>query len=60
MDKNIPIPPRTTDKPFLMSIEGTYTIGGRGTVVTGTIDSGKIKINDEVEIIGYSKKVIKT
>jgi len=60
MDKDIPIPARTIDKPFLMSIEGTYTIGGRGTVVTGTIDTGKIKINDEVEIVGYSSKIIKT
>jgi len=39
----------------MMSIEGTYHIGGRGTVVTGTIDTGKVKIGDEVELVGYAK-----
>lgn len=43
------------EKPFMMSIEGTYHIAGRGTVVTGTIDTGKIKSGDEIEIVGYGK-----
>lgn len=60
MDKEIPIPERDTNKPFLLSIEGTYHIGGRGTVATGTVDTGKVKIGDEVEIVGYNKKSVKT
>ena len=60
MDKEIKVPERDINKPFLMSIEGTYTIGGRGTVATGTVDGGKVKVGDEVEIVGYSKKPVKT
>lgn len=60
MDTTIPIPERDADKPFMMSIEGTFHIGGRGTVATGTIDTGKIKAGEDVEIVGYSKKNIKT
>ena len=60
MDEDIPIPDRNVDKPFLMAIESTYNIEGRGTVVTGTIEQGKIKTGDEVEIVGYSKPVKKT
>jgi len=60
MDKDIPIPMRPIDKPFMMSIETTFTIAGRGTVVTGTIDAGKIKVNDEVDVVGYSRKITKT
>lgn len=60
MDDNIKVPKRDVDKPFVLSIEGTYQIAGRGTVVTGTVDSGKVKVGDEVEIIGYSNKVHKT
>ena len=52
LDKAIPEPVRETDKPFLMPIEDVFSIEGRGTVVTGRIDRGKIKINDEVEIVG--------
>lgn len=55
MDKEIKIPPRPIEKPFLMAIEGTYHIGGRGTVVTGTVDQGKIKVGDEVDVVGYAK-----
>lgn len=55
MDKEIKIPTRAIDKPFLMSIEGTFHIAGRGTVVTGTIDQGKIKISEDVEVVGYAK-----
>lgn len=52
LDKAIPEPVRETDKPFLMPIEDVFSIEGRGTVVTGRIDRGIIKINDEVEIVG--------
>ncbi|CAD8201607.1 unnamed protein product [Paramecium octaurelia] len=55
MDKEIKIPQRPIDKPFLMSIEGTYHIAGRGTVVTGTIDQGKASIKDNIEVVGYGK-----
>lgn len=60
MDKEVPIPERDINKPFLLSIESTYTIAGRGTVATGTIDTGRCKIGDEIEIVGYSKKPVKT
>jgi len=62
MDEVIPIPERPIDKPFVMSIEGTYNIEGRGTVVVGTIEQGKVKAGDEVEILGYgdSKKTTVT
>lgn len=53
MDENIPVPERDADKPFMMSIEGTFHIGGRGTVATGTVDTGKIKAGEDVEIVGY-------
>jgi len=52
LDEYIPQPKRDTDKPFLMPIEDIFSIEGRGTVVTGRIESGEIKINDEVEIVG--------
>eukprot|EP00331_Platyophrya_macrostoma_P007578 CAMPEP_0176425054 /NCGR_PEP_ID=MMETSP0127-20121128/11184_1 /TAXON_ID=938130 /ORGANISM="Platyophrya macrostoma, Strain WH" /LENGTH=473 /DNA_ID=CAMNT_0017806189 /DNA_START=271 /DNA_END=1692 /DNA_ORIENTATION=- len=60
MDTVIPIPERASNKPFMMSIESTFTIPGRGTVATGTIESGKIKTGDELEVIGYSKKSTRT
>ena len=52
VDSYIPDPKRATDKPFLMSIEDVFSISGRGTVVTGRIEQGIIKVNDEVEIVG--------
>ncbi len=52
VDEYIPDPVRDVDKPFLMAIEDVFTIQGRGTVVTGRVDRGKIKVNEEVEIIG--------
>jgi elongation factor Tu len=52
VDEFIPEPVRDTDKPFLMAIEDIFSIEGRGTVVTGRIDRGIIKINEDVEIIG--------
>lgn len=52
LDESIPEPARDTDHPFLMAIEDVFSIEGRGTVVTGRIDRGVIKVNEEVEIIG--------
>lgn len=52
MDDYIPEPQRDLDKPFLMAIEDVFSIKGRGTVATGKIDQGVIKVNDEVEIVG--------
>jgi elongation factor Tu len=62
VDEWIPTPERDTDKPFLMSIEDVFTITGRGTVVTGRVERGQIKLNDEVEIVGLkdTKKSIVT
>ena len=54
MDTKIDIPTRDIDKPFQMSIESTYNIEGRGTVVTGTIEQGKVKIGDDIEIVGFA------
>jgi elongation factor Tu len=52
MDRYIPIPKREIEKPFLMPVEDVFSISGRGTVVTGRIERGIVKVNDEVEIIG--------
>ena len=52
-DNYIPIPQRETDKPFLMPIEDVFSITGRGTVVTGRVEKGKIKVNEEVELVGF-------
>ena len=52
VDEYIPTPERDNDKPFLMSIEDVFTITGRGTVVTGRVERGQLKLNDEVEIVG--------
>jgi elongation factor Tu len=52
MDRFIPVPKREIDKPFLMPVEDVFSISGRGTVVTGRIEQGIVKVNDEVEIIG--------
>src|SRR6202795_1745740 len=59
MDKYIPIPKREVDKPFLMPVEDVFSISGRGTVVTGRIERGIVKVNDEVEIVGL-KATVKT
>jgi len=53
VDKNIPLPARDVDKPFLMPIEDIFSISGRGTVVTGRIERGKVKVGEEVEIVGF-------
>jgi elongation factor Tu len=52
MDRYIPTPQRVIDKPFLMPIEDVFSISGRGTVVTGRIERGIVKVNDEIEIVG--------
>ncbi len=52
VDSYVPVPERDLDKPFLMPIEDVFSISGRGTVVTGRVDRGKIKVGEEVEIIG--------
>src|SRR5437667_11401407 len=53
VDKNVPLPARDIDKPFLMPIEDIFSIQGRGTVVTGRIERGKVKVGEEVEIVGF-------
>ena len=60
VDENIPDPVRDLDKPFLMPIEDVFTITGRGTVVTGRVERGKINVNEEVEIVGIREKATKT
>jgi elongation factor Tu len=53
VDKNVPLPARAIDQPFLMPIEDIFSISGRGTVVTGRIERGKVKVGEEVEIVGF-------
>jgi elongation factor Tu len=60
VDSYIPEPQRDVDKPFLMPIEDVFTITGRGTVVTGRIEQGKIESGNEVEIVGIHPKIEKT
>ena len=61
VDANVPLPVRDIDKPFAMPIEDIFSISGRGTVVTGRIERGKVKVGEEVEIVGFratQKKVV--
>ncbi|MEQ8754079.1 MAG: elongation factor Tu [Coleofasciculus sp. G1-WW12-02] len=60
VDAYIPTPERDVDKPFLMAVEDVFTITGRGTVATGRIERGKVKIGDEVELVGLRDTVKKT
>jgi elongation factor Tu len=60
VDENIPEPEREVDRPFLMPVEDVFTITGRGTVVTGRIERGVIKVNEEVEIVGIKETSKKT
>ena len=60
VDNYIPTPDRPTDKPFLMPIEDVFTITGRGTVATGRVETGVLKVGDELEIIGLSEEKKKT
>lgn len=55
VDTWIPLPPRDLDKPFLMPVEDVFSITGRGTVATGRIETGKVKIGDEVELLGLGE-----
>jgi len=55
LDTYIPEPKRDLDKPFLMSVEDVFSIKGRGTVATGRIEQGKVKVNEEVEIVGIKE-----
>jgi elongation factor Tu len=61
LDSYIPLPEREVDKPFMMPIEDVFSISGRGTVVTGRIERGKVKVGEEIEIVGFKpteKKVV--
>jgi elongation factor Tu len=60
VDSYIPEPVREIDKPFLMAVEDVFSIEGRGTVATGRIERGKIKVGEEIEIVGLAKKPAKT
>ena len=60
LDESIPAPAREVDKPFLMAIEGVLSISGRGTVATGRIERGRIKVGEEVDIIGFDKNIKST
>jgi elongation factor Tu len=62
LDEFIPEPKREIDKPFLMAVEDVFSIKGRGTVATGRIERGKVKVNEEIEIVGLkpTKKVVVT
>ena len=61
LDSYVPMPERQVDKPFLMPIEDVFSISGRGTVVTGRVERGKVKVGEEVEIVGFRptmKKIV--
>ncbi len=60
VDNYIPLPERDVDKPFLMPIEDIFSITGRGTVVTGRVERGRVKVGDEVEIVGLSDEIKKS
>ncbi|TCT21074.1 translation elongation factor 1A (EF-1A/EF-Tu) [Melghiribacillus thermohalophilus] len=60
VDEYIPTPDRDTDKPFMMPVEDVFSITGRGTVATGRVERGQIKVGDEVEIIGLADEAQKT
>jgi len=60
VDSYIPLPERDVDKPFLMPIEDIFSITGRGTVVTGRVERGRVKVGDEVEIVGLSDEIKKS
>lgn len=60
MDEYIPVPVRDIDKPFLMPVEDVFSIKGRGTVGTGRVDRGKVRVGEEIEIVGLVKETRKT
>src|SRR5574337_1146850 len=59
VDSYIPLPPREIDKPFLMPVEDIFSISGRGTVVTGRVERGKVKVGEEIEIVGLRPEPFK-
>ena len=59
VDSYIPMPPREIDKPFLMPVEDIFSISGRGTVVTGRVERGKVKVQEEIEIVGLRPEPFK-
>jgi elongation factor Tu len=60
VDESIPMPPRITDKPFLMPVEDVFSITGRGTVATGRVERGAIKVGEAIEILGLGEAPIKS
>lgn len=60
VDAHIPLPVRDLDKPFLMPVEDSFSIPGRGTVISGSIERGVVKKGDDLELIGLGKTTIKT
>src|SRR5580693_441729 len=60
VDKNVPLPVRDVEKPFAMPIEDIFSISGRGTVVTGRVERGKVKVGEEIEIVGFRPTMKKT
>lgn len=60
VDSYIPLPPRPVDQPFLMSVEDVFSITGRGTVATGRIERGRIKVGENVEIVGLQEESLKS
>jgi len=60
VDEHIPTPKRDVDKPFLMAVEDVFSISGRGTVVTGRIERGKVKVGEEIGLIGIRPEITKT
>jgi len=60
VDEYIPEPARETDKPFMMAVEGVFSIPGRGTVATGRIERGVIKVGEDVQILGFDKDIATT
>ncbi|MGY3766330.1 elongation factor Tu [Vagococcus vulneris] len=60
VDEYIPTPERDTDKPFMMPVEDVFSITGRGTVATGRVERGQVKVGDEVEIVGIAENTSKT
>ena len=60
VDEYIPTPERDTDKPFMMPVEDVFSITGRGTVATGRVERGEVRVGDEVEIVGIKDETSKT
>ncbi|TQS76076.1 elongation factor Tu [Ornithinibacillus gellani] len=60
VDEYVPTPERDTDKPFMMPVEDVFSITGRGTVATGRVERGQVKVGEEVEIIGLNEAAVKT